>query len=163
MAGGTNSDVMHATCVAIRGYGALLHGPSGSGKSDLALRLIHLRHSSLQVAGQPVAVDLVADDQVIVASCGGRLRAGAPSTLAGLLEVRGLGILSFPYVHDCEIGLSVKLVHNDDVDRLPDPAPWMDVLGHRLPLIKIAPFEASAPLKVVLAILQQANRRKPWP
>ena len=157
MAGATNSELMHATCVSLRGYGALLIGSSGAGKSDLALRLMH---GSLQVAGRSIVVDLVADDQVIVESLDGRLCGRSPPTIAGQIEVRGLGILSVPFVAESEIGVAVQLVQDCDVGRLPDPAPWMEVLGHRLPMVKIAPFEASAPLKVVLAILRKAEF---WP
>lgn len=156
MVGATNSELIHATCVAVSGTGALLIGAPGAGKSDLASRLMHL---PVQVAGRFIAADLVADDQVIVEDRDGRLRGRCPPAIAGKLEVRGLGILRVPYTAECEIAVAVKLVQSCDVERYPDPVPWFDVLGHRLPLFKIAPFEASAPLKVILAILRQAGFR----
>ena len=158
MAGATtNSDLMHATCVSVAGHGVLLIGPPGAGKSDLALRLMH---GHLQVGGRLISVELVADDQVIVEVRHGRLCGRPPPAIAGQIEVRGLGILSVPFTAECDIGVAVQLVQAGEVERFPDPRPAMDVLGHRLPLIKIAPFEASAPLKVVLAALRQMDFRE---
>src|SRR3546814_17418763 len=77
---------VHATCIAIDGRGILLRGPSGSGKSDLALRLID---------GGAL---LVADDQVILTEADGELTASAPATTAGRMEVRGIGVVDMPHL-----------------------------------------------------------------
>lgn len=130
--------LVHATCIDIAGSGVLLRGPSGSGKSDLALRLID---------GGAV---LVADDQVVVEGADGVLRASAPAVLAGLIEVRGLGIMRLPY-QDSTLRLVVDLTPVAEIERLPDDD-RCDDLGVTLPVIRLAPFEASAAAKVRLAV-----------
>lgn len=135
---------MHATCIAIGGKGALLRGPPGSGKSDLALRLI----GEPPPEGQRPAY-LVADDQVALSLENDRLIARAPQATAGLLEIRGVGIRRLPSVLEAEAALIVDLVAPHAVLRLPPlPLPTEDVLGVPVPRTKLAPFEASAPLKL---------------
>ena len=132
-------DQTHATCVDIDGAGVLLRGPSGSGKSDLALRLID------------GGARLVADDCARLRLSDGRLIASAPSEIAGRLEVRGLGIIEFETLAETPLSLVVDLVAPGDIERLPRPA-TAEVLGIRLPLVRLAPFEASAPAKVRAAL-----------
>jgi serine kinase of HPr protein (carbohydrate metabolism regulator) len=129
---------MHGTSVLISGAGVLLRGASGAGKSDLALRLIDC------------GAVLIADDRVEVRMDQGRVVAGAPAILAGLLEVRGVGILRLPFAPIAELHLVVDLVKPEGVDRLPEPD-WTTVLDGRLPRLALTPFEASAPAKVRLA------------
>jgi len=130
---------VHATCVAIDGGGVLLRGPSGSGKSDLALRLVD---------GGAV---LVADDQVVIRRDGGTLVATAPERLSGRLEVRGVGICELAAAASAPLRLIVDLAAPAAIERLPRPAED-GYLGIALPLIAIAPFEVSAPAKVRLAV-----------
>lgn len=135
---------VHATCVAVNGRGVLLRGPAGSGKSDLALRLVMRPGDNTQ---------LVSDDQVNLLARDGRLLAGAPDTIAGKLEVRGVGIVEFPAVSDTPLALVVDLVPADEVPRLPDdPLPEVELHGVTLPVLKLFPFENSAPLKLALAL-----------
>ncbi|MGE5147594.1 MAG: HPr kinase/phosphorylase [Candidatus Eiseniibacteriota bacterium] len=129
---------VHATCVEVEGMGVLLRGPSGSGKSDLALRLID------------GGARLVADDRTDLAVEDGRLIATCPAALAGRLEVRGVGIGSVPSVARAVVGLVVDLVAADRVERLPDWAPCR-IDGIAVPCLALAPFEASAPAKLRLA------------
>lgn len=141
---------VHATCVAlgeagrrlgIGNRGVLLVGASGSGKSDLALRLI----------GR--GCELVSDDRTELFVLDNALFARAPEKIAGLLEVRGVGILQLPHCAQAEIALAVALVPGDAVPRLPDaelyraPAP----ISASAPLVRLCPFEASAPDKVIWA------------
>jgi HPr kinase/phosphorylase len=130
---------VHGTTVALDGTGVLIRGPSGSGKSDLALRLIEQGWR------------LVADDRTRIDVEGGRLMASAPPALHGLLEVRGVGILSFPSLHRAPLGLVVDLVGRDAEPRLPDLS-----LTEDLPLairrVALWPFAASSPLKIRLAL-----------
>lgn len=119
--------------------GVLLRGPSGAGKSDLALRLIEL------------GARLVADDQVELEVAGGQVIARPPDTLAGQLEVRGLGIIARPFVSDVPLGLMCDLCMPEDVPRMPEPA-LENLLEIDLPLLRVAPFESSAPLKVRLGL-----------
>jgi HPr kinase/phosphorylase len=130
---------VHGTSVALGGDGILLRGPSGSGKSDLALRLI-------DEGGR-----LVADDQTELSPAGDDVAMSAPATIAGRLEVRGIGILRVPHVAGAPLRLVVDLVPAASVERLPEPA-VCDYLGRRFPLIQLAPFEASAPAKLRLAL-----------
>ncbi len=134
-----NQPLVHATCVAIDGKGVLLRGCSGAGKSDLALRLIE------------GGARLVADDQVALVAKEARLVAAPPPALAGRLEVRGVGIVELPYQPEVTLALIVKLVPGDAVERLPQPG-FETIAGVRVPLIALAPFEASAPAKIRLAL-----------
>ncbi|MEC4595049.1 MULTISPECIES: HPr kinase/phosphorylase [Nitrospirillum] len=132
---------VHATCVSVGGAGVLLRGPSGSGKSDLALRLVDA--GALLVADDQV--DLVADPT------GTLLTATAPECLAGLIEVRGLGILPAPATPSAFVRLVVDLVDRDAVSRLPDPAA-VTLAGVAVPRVALWPFAASAPAALRLAL-----------
>jgi len=135
---------MHATCVAIGGQGVLLRGPPGAGKSDLALRLI----AGPPPEGQQCAY-LVADDQVSLTREDDRLIARPPQPIAGLLEIRGVGIRRLPSVPMASIAVIADLVPPDAVPRLPpEPLPIEDLLGLPFPVARLAAFEASAPLKL---------------
>lgn len=141
---------IHATCVALRAgrnwRGILLRGPSGAGKSDLALRLIE--------GGSR----LVADDQTALVRQGRGLVATPPGTLAGLLEVRGVGIVKLgraQLLARATIVLLVDLVPPDRIERLPDRS-RETLLGVDLPVVALAPFEASAPAKLRLALARTA-------
>ncbi|MFM9847843.1 MAG: HPr kinase/phosphorylase [Hyphomicrobiaceae bacterium] len=150
--GGATS-LVHGTCIALEDGAAILEGPSGIGKSDLALRCIMQLN---QFDGRALASKLVADDQVLLERRTSSLWARAPASIAGKLEVRGLGIVDVPHVPEARLRLVVWLVGADAIERLPDPAEAA-ILGLTLPLVRIAPMEASAPLKVLLA-LRQATR-----
>lgn len=133
------AETLHATCVAIGGRGVLLMGAPGSGKSDLALRLIDR------------GATLVSDDGVTIAAEGGRAIAHAPATIAGRMEVRGLGIVTRPHVGAVPVAICVTL--DQPVPRMPpETPPIRSVDGLPLPVVALAPFEASAPLKVEQAL-----------
>jgi serine kinase of HPr protein (carbohydrate metabolism regulator) len=140
---------IHATCVRWKRSGILLTGRSGSGKSDLALRLIAL------------GARLVADDRTDLTVVRGRLVAGAPKTIAGKIEVRGVGIVEIPHVAAAPIALVVDL--SGRVERLPEPRryrPPLDMPHTNWPqLIMLNAFEASAPHKVLAALRHQTARR----
>ncbi len=144
-----SSRLLHATCIAADGVAALLLGPSGSGKSDLALRCLMMRGWDGDREMRP---SLVADDQVAVTVSGGRLLAKPSGTLAGRIEVRGIGIVEMSHVPEAEVRLAVHLDRRHPIERLPDPMPVYTLLGLSIPLIHVSPFEASAPLKVLLAL-----------
>ncbi len=135
---------LQATCVSVGGKAILLRGPPGAGKSDLAFRLI----AGPPPVAQPSAY-LVADDQVQIALREGRLMASAPVPVATMLEIRGVGIRQVPVVKEAQVTLIVDLVGAETVVRLPsDPLPSEDILGVEVPRAGLAPFEASAPLKL---------------
>lgn len=140
--------LVHGTCVAFGPHAALLRGSSGSGKSDLALRFLAL------AAEGEMAPGLVADDQVLLEVKGDKLLASAPNTLAGKLEVRGLGIMAVPHVEQAQLALVVDLVASDTVPRMPpEPLPRTALLGIGVPNLQLAPFEHSAPIKLKMALL----------
>ena len=141
---------IHATCVEIAGTGVLLRGESGSGKSDLALRLID------------AGARLVADDRTDLVRNGEFVIASAPPDIAGLLEVRGLGVVRHPAVASGPVGLVVDLVPADRVDRMPEPR-CQDLLGLAVPAMDLAPFEAGAAAKVRLAADMVARGIMPIP
>ena len=130
---------VHATCVSLYGAGLIIRGPSGSGKSDLALRLIDR------------GARLVADDRVDLLVSDNGVIARAPETLAGLLEVRGLGILRVPVLEATVVRLVVKLVNHKNVPRLSDRR-MTNLIGMDVPTVTLDPFETSAVPKVRLAL-----------
>jgi len=131
--------LLHATAIAIDGRAVLLRGASGSGKSDLALRLI-------DAGGR-----LVADDQSELFRRGDRILVRAPAAIAGLIEVRGIGIFRLDALAEAPVALIVDLVPPETLERLP-LRQSETILGLALPLIALAPFEASAPAKLRLAL-----------
>lgn len=150
--------LIHATAVARAGLCVLLCGPSGAGKSDLALRLISQSHAAT-AADQRFA--LVADDQVLLTHAQGELLASAPATIAGRLEVRGIGIVAVPYVATAKVALHIDLVATDAIDRMPQQS-FVTHAGISIPALRLRPFEASAAAKVALALAQQP-RCDTWP
>jgi serine kinase of HPr protein (carbohydrate metabolism regulator) len=133
-----SSETVHATCVAQGGRAVLITGPSGSGKSDLALRLLDRGFA------------LVSDDQTIVRREGERLIASAPPQINGKLEVRGIGIMEIETQQDVPLALLVELT--SDIQRLPDDSRERPILGVSLPLVSIDAMTASAAAKVSLAL-----------
>ena len=131
--------LVHATAVAIDGRAVLLRGPSGAGKSDLALRLIDS------------GARLVADDQVELRRAGERVMVTAPSALASLIEIRGVGILQIEPLVEAALAMCVDLVPSAEVERLPEIR-CEDVLGLAVPSIALSPFEASAAAKLRFAL-----------
>jgi HPr kinase/phosphorylase len=147
-------ELIHGTCVALGPLAALIRGPSGSGKSDLALRFLAL---AVELGLEPL---LVADDQVWVERQNdGSLVASAPPTLAGKIEVRGLGIEQAPHRGAARLALAVDLVLPQDVPRMPpDPPDRITIAGATLPVVKLVPFELSAALKLRLALLSAVSQ-----
>ncbi|GAA4812901.1 HPr kinase/phosphatase C-terminal domain-containing protein [Sphingosinicella ginsenosidimutans] len=133
-----SSETVHASAVAIEGRAVLIAGRSGSGKSDLALRLIDR------------GAALVSDDYTFVRRADGRLLASAPDTIAGRIELRGVGIVEMANLRDVPVALYVDLELAPD--RLPQEGERRPIAGIAIPLIGLAPFEASAPLKVEAAL-----------
>ena len=140
--------LVHATAVAIEGEAILLRGPSGSGKSDLALRLID------------GGAQLVADDQTLLQRVEDRVLASAPADIAGLLEVRGVGIVRMETTELVPLVLIADLVLSGDVERLPERR-VETILGLCVPVTALAPFEASAAAKLRLLRRALAAGRLP--
>jgi serine kinase of HPr protein (carbohydrate metabolism regulator) len=141
---------MHATCLAIAGQGLLILGRPGAGKSDIALRLIDEPGYGL---GKDLRrAELVADDQVLIRRDGAVLRASAPAaTIAGKLEIRGLGIVDVPYRESAELAICVRFAPASEIDRMPPPAAE-EILGIALPVFLIDPASPSAPARIRAAL-----------
>jgi len=136
---------IHASAVLIGAHALLIRGPSGSGKSRLALALLQAADS-----GALAFARLVADDRVICQAAHGWLLARPAARLAGLLEVRGLGIRRVPHEPVALVGTVVDLAAAD-AGRLPEPA-GCEIEGVRLPRLAVAP--GVEPLPLVLAALK---------
>ena len=139
-----SSDRLHATCVVVAGTGVLLSGRSGAGKSDLALRLIDR------------GARLVADDTILVQRRDERLIASAVDAADGRMEVRGLGLLLFDTEAEIAVGLLVDL--SEGGERMPMADERRRVAGVDLPVLRLDPAPASAPIKVELAVARLAAR-----
>lgn len=135
-----SSETLHASCVAIDGVAVLIEGPSGSGKSDLALRLVDRGGT------------LVSDDYTIVRRDGRGAVANAPATIAGRIEVRGVGLIAMPFATDVPVALIVAI--SDAVARLPEEGTSRAVAGVSIPLLSLSALEASAPIKIELMLRQ---------
>ena len=129
--------LIHASCVAFMGRAVLITGDSGSGKSDLALRLTDR------------GAFLVSDDQVELMAEDGVLHASPPKTIAGKLEVRGVGIMAMPYKIGVPVVLAVKLVAREQVERLPEPE-TLELADIKVPLLRLHAFDSSTPAKIRL-------------
>ena len=141
-----SGESIHASTVAIDGRAVLITGPSGSGKSDLALRLLDR------------GFVLVSDDRTIVRRDGDRLLASAPPQIAGKLEIRGIGILDMEIASDVPVALLVELT--SDIQRLPDDSRERQILGVVMPFVTIDAMTASAPSKVALALDRLGRKAK---
>jgi HPr kinase/phosphorylase len=136
--------LLHASCVDLSGTGVVLVGPSGSGKSDLALRLID------------GGARLIADDLVVIERTGDQLTARSPEAIAGLIEVRGLGIRRLPHEPVAAVGLVVDL-GLPHADRMPqDASLTADIAGVTLPRLAVAAGED--PLYLLVAALRTDSR-----
>lgn len=132
---------IHATSIAYNDMGVLILGKAGSGKSDLALRMIMNKGAVL-----------IADDRTNVEVVGGNIFASCPESIQGLLEVRGVGIKKLPHISDLPVKLIIQLVDNrDEIERLP-VIDYDELEGIKLPLLKLFAFDASAPEKLVIKI-----------
>ncbi len=133
-----SSETLHATTVAKDGRAVLISGRSGSGKSDLALRLLDR------------GFVLVSDDQTYLKVANGKLVAAAPPTIRGKLEVRGIGIVEVESIDDIAVCLVVDLA--SEIERLPEDGRERLILGAKIPSVSIDAQTASAPAKVAIAL-----------
>ena len=141
----TQCQKVHATLVEYQNQGVMIIGPSGSGKSDLALRLI-------EKGGR-----LVADDQVFLRHQHGVVRGYAPEILRGLLEVRGVGILRVPYHESFPIHLVIDLGKKDSYERLPESETFI-ILEKKIPKFHLWAFEASIVEKIRLLLFYREEK-----
>lgn len=136
---------IHASAVQIAGQGVLVRGPSGSGKSSLLLALL---------LADRTANRLVADDRVVLTTASGRLVAAPPPALAGLIEVRGQGILRHDHVPSAEIALVVDLEPAAECPRMPEvEEAFVEVAGVRIRRIRLPIGQADGWMRVMAAVL----------
>jgi len=141
-----SAETLHASTVAKDGRAVLITGPSGSGKSDLTLRLLDRGFT------------LVSDDRTIVRKEGDRLVSSAPPQIAGKLEIRGIGIVDMDRTDNVPLALIVELT--SELQRMPDDSRERPILGVSLPLVTIDAMTASAPSKVELALERMGLKLK---
>lgn len=135
---------IHATTIGIDGAGIILRGPSGSGKSDFALRMID------------GGAALVADDQTMLFVENNRLMAQSPPEIAGKMEIRGVGIVQMNAPSAVPVALVVELVDESEVPRVPTFDP-VELVGFKVPVMHLAPFELSATVKLKIALRNMPN------
>jgi serine kinase of HPr protein (carbohydrate metabolism regulator) len=141
---------IHASAVTVGHRAILIRGPAGAGKSQLALALIEAAEMRLIPFAR-----LVADDRVLLQACDGRLLARPPEALAGLIEVRGLGIRRLPYEAVAVVGTVIDLAA-PDAQRLPAPAERQTAIdGIMLPRLAVASGVDALP--AVLALFRTAE------
>jgi len=145
-----NHPTIHASAVLVGAQALLIQGPPGAGKSRLALALLQAAES-----GGLSFARLVADDRVLIEPTHGRLLARPAPALAGLIEVRGLGVRRVPYEPVAVVGAVVELGARDAA-RLPEPASCMtEIAAIRLPRLAVA--AGTEPLPIVLAYLRTVD------
>ncbi len=143
------STTIHASAVLVGTRAVLIRGPSASGKSRLALELIEAGR-----IGTVLFARLVADDRVHLEAAGGRLLARPAPALAGLIEVRGVGLLRVAHEPSAVVGFVIDLAAADAV-RLPEPDKrTADMDGILIPRLAVAPDAAALPL--VLALINSS-------
>ena len=150
--------LVHGCCLSIGTAGVLLLGKPGSGKSDLALRLIDQPGSG--ISGEQKIARLVADDQVTIHLVEGRLVGSPPAVIAGRMEIRGLGLVNLPNAAEAVLTLAVRLSARETIERLPEmEQSRFEILGASLPMILVDANSASAPARIRAAVDLLAARR----
>ncbi|MGN6819732.1 MAG: HPr kinase/phosphorylase [Sphingomonas sp.] len=138
MATALSFETLHVSSVAIDGRAVLIDGASGAGKSDLALRLIDR------------GATLISDDYTLLQRSGRELIASPPDTIAGRIEVRGLGVLPLPHVEKIPVALLVHLTESPE--RMPLTDEVRRIAGLDIREVAVDPRTASAAIKVELAL-----------
>lgn len=131
--------LLHATSIAIKNKGVLISGQPGSGKSSLALQLIDRD------------AHLVSDDQTLLTLEKETLRISPPSSLRGLMEVRGVGICTFPFQEKAPLTLCVEMCEGHLLERLPEPV-FVEYHGIQVPYLKLSKIDPLGAIKVELKV-----------
>lgn len=134
--------------VSIDGNGILIEGPSGSGKSSLALGLLE------RAEMKSISASLICDDQALLEVQAGQLIAKAPSAIAGKIEVRGFGVIDVPYNKSSEVTLIARLVPDLQLERMPEPK-TNKMLGVPLPQIEVPTNHEEQAKRIIFAWLNQ--------
>ncbi len=132
------SEIMQASCVAVGGRGILIQGPPGSGKSSLALALLDR------------GAELIGDDGVTLAARSGAVWASPPPHIAGLIEVRNVGLLTRPVAGSAPVALTLVLDYA--APRLPEAPDLVDIGGISIPRLALWPDSPVLPLRAEAAL-----------
>ena len=135
----SDSDILHASAVAIDGQGVILLGPSGSGKSSLAARLIEAYDA------------LIGDDRLKLSRQGEQILARPHEALRGLIEMRGLGLVLRPYIEEATLSLAVALVAREVVPRMA-AADYFSHAGARIARLHLHAHDSATPLIIHTAL-----------
>ena len=130
---------LHGTCVDIQGSGVLICGKSGTGKSSLALQLMDR------------GAILIADDQTLLSLEREELILQSPVSLKGMMEVRGVGLCSFPVQQKSCLRLCVEICETEELERLPKPL-FIEYYDRKIPLLKLNKDDPLGALKVELKL-----------
>lgn len=136
----------HGTTVEVKGKAVLILGKPGMGKSSLALQLID--RGGL----------LVADDQTFLSPENGVIFARAPATLRGCMEVRGVGICTFPYTEKSRLALCVEICDENAPERLPESL-FFEYYEVKIPFLKLIKNDPLGAIKVELKVCQKDERK----
>ena len=137
----------HATAIALGTLGVLIEGPSGSGKSSLALAAIeHISSKGLFAA-------LVADDQCLIEIANNLVIASCPPQLTGFVEMRGLGIVKHPNTNSSVIDIVIRLVEHNEMERIPE-ARTVAIAGVQLPVFQLPARQIAMSLPLLCHILE---------
>ncbi len=153
----TATQLVHGTTIAFGNRAILLRGVPGSGKSSLALMLIDATGNGL--GKTPLTAKLVADDQTVLTARSGKIFAAPPQSLRGLLEVRGVGIVTIDYTPEAELALVADLVISAEISRLPEPADaTTELLALTFPRIFLDATLPQAAARLRLAFLHHVKQ-----
>ncbi|GKX33343.1 MAG: HPr kinase [Rhizobiaceae bacterium MnEN-MB40S] len=138
---------IHASAIVTGETGLLIIGPPASGKSHLA------RQCLLDARSRGRFAALVSDDRVIVEEAGQRLIASSPPEIAGLIEIRGSGIIGVDYMPQAVMHVAIRAVDAEDSERLPERQFFEPLPGVNLPLLYMVADRMIGPLDLVEAFL----------
>lgn len=141
---------LHASCVALKDLGLLILGSPGAGKSDLVLSLID--QPGYGTGDELIRARLVADDQTVIERRGDALYASSPQPIAGLLEIRGQGIIAVDHLPEVRLALVVRLMPASEIERLPEKPQINSIAGVALPEIAVDPTKATAAARIRAAL-----------
>ena len=145
---------IHATTVDVEGMGILIEGEAGSGKTSLGFAIVE------KARAEGRAACFVSDDRtIVIADERGELEASAPPAIAGMAELRGFGIVRVEHVPCTRLVLALRLVADDQIERMPEPA-WRDFAHGRLPLALVPARHESASVRIAFAFLARLREMR---